>query len=41
VNAEANRERWGLNLLGRALMKVRDRLRDDEAKNKNGRSGPD
>lgn len=29
-DAEANRERWGLNLLGKALMAVRERLREDE-----------
>lgn len=30
-NAEANRGSWGLNLLGKALMKVRERLRMEEA----------
>jgi len=28
--AEKNRHKWGQNLLGKALMKVRDRLRDQE-----------
>lgn len=28
-DAEKNRERWGLNLLGKALMAVRERLRDE------------
>ncbi|POS73926.1 hypothetical protein DHEL01_v207683 [Diaporthe helianthi] len=28
-DAEKNRERWGLNLLGRAFMAVRERLRDE------------
>jgi ribA/ribD-fused uncharacterized protein len=28
-NAEANRERWGLNLLGKALMRVRERLKEE------------
>lgn len=28
-DAERNRERWGLNLLGKALMAVRKRLRED------------
>jgi ribA/ribD-fused uncharacterized protein len=28
-NAEANRGRWGLNLLGKALMRVRERLREE------------
>lgn len=28
-DAEENRERWGLNLLGRALMAVRERLREE------------
>lgn len=28
--AESQRARWGLNLLGKALMKVRDRLRAEE-----------
>ena len=27
ANAPANRERWGLNLLGKALMHARDRIR--------------
>ena len=29
-NAAANRHRWGENLLGKALMVVRERLRDGE-----------
>jgi len=29
-NAEANRARWGLNLLGKALVLVRERLREQE-----------
>lgn len=29
-NADANRHRWGQNLLGKALMVVRTRLRDKE-----------
>ena len=33
-NAEANRGRWGLNLLGKALMRVRERLRKEEAQEK-------
>ncbi|KAK7705196.1 60S ribosomal protein L19B [Diaporthe eres] len=35
-DAERNRERWGLNLLGKALMAVRERLRKDSAENKAG-----
>ena len=30
-NAPKNRSRWGLNLLGKALMEVRERLRKEEA----------
>ena len=30
ANATANRDNWGENLLGRALMRVRDRLRAEE-----------
>lgn len=30
--AEANRKRWGLNLLGKALMEVRAALREEEEK---------
>ena len=30
ANAEANRGNWGGNLLGKALMRVRDRLRAEE-----------
>lgn len=30
AKAEANRGRWGLNLLGKALMSVREELRKDE-----------
>ncbi|KAI9847908.1 MAG: hypothetical protein M1837_001425 [Sclerophora amabilis] len=29
-NAPKNRDRWGLNLLGKALMEVRDRIRKEE-----------
>lgn len=29
-NAEKNRAKWGLNLLGKALMEVRTRLREEE-----------
>lgn len=29
-DAERNRERWGLNLLGKALMAVRERLRENK-----------
>ncbi|CAM6128364.1 unnamed protein product [Calypogeia fissa] len=29
-SAERNRGRWGLNLLGKALMRVRERLREEE-----------
>lgn len=32
AKAEANRETWGENLLGVALMNVRRRLREEEAK---------
>jgi ribA/ribD-fused uncharacterized protein len=31
-NAESNRHRWGENLLGKALMSVRERLRKEEEK---------
>ncbi|KAI9758313.1 MAG: hypothetical protein M1815_003516 [Lichina confinis] len=31
ANAPANRERWGLNLLGKALMHARDRIRAEES----------
>ncbi|KAK1755176.1 hypothetical protein QBC47DRAFT_382960 [Echria macrotheca] len=38
AKAEANRARWGLNLLGRALMSVRDELRrEDEEKREEGK----
>jgi len=30
-NASKNRKNWGLNLLGKALMRVRDRLREEKA----------
>lgn len=30
ANAEANRAKWGENLLGQAIMRVRDRLRTEE-----------
>ena len=33
ANAEANRNNWGENLLGKALMRVRDRLHAEEEKN--------
>lgn len=33
-DAERNRERWGLNLLGKALMAVRERLRGDSGEGK-------
>ena len=33
-NAEKNRSRWGLNLLGKALVKVRERIRVQEAAGK-------
>lgn len=33
-DASANRRRWGQNLLGKALMVVRTRLREEEAKEK-------
>ena len=38
ANAEVSKESWGLNLLGKALMEVRDELRqqDDAAKAENG-----
>ena len=32
TKAEANRDKWGENLLGKALMRVRDRLHTDEEK---------
>ncbi|KAG9233527.1 hypothetical protein BJ875DRAFT_425733 [Amylocarpus encephaloides] len=31
-NAESKRERWGCNLLGKCLMKVRQRIMEEEAK---------
>ena len=31
-NAAANKQKWGLNLLGKALMDVRERLRGEERK---------
>ena len=30
-NAEANKDHWGQNLLGKALMRVRDRIRAEGA----------
>ncbi|GFP55931.1 N-glycosidase R617 [Trichoderma asperellum] len=33
ADADANRQRWGLNLLGKALMEVRDMLKEEESKN--------
>lgn len=38
-DAERNRERWGLNLLGKALMAVRERLREGSAERKAGGEG--
>lgn len=35
-DAEKNRERWGLNLLGKALMAVRERLREEGAETEAG-----
>lgn len=32
-DAQKNRERWGLNLLGKALMAVRERLREESREN--------
>lgn len=29
-NAESQRARWGLNLLGKALMRARERIREEE-----------
>jgi len=31
--AEANKDKWGENLLGKALMNVRDRLRREQGQN--------
>lgn len=31
-NAEANRAHWGSNLLGQALMRVRNRIREQDEK---------
>ena len=41
ANAEANRDNWGENLLGKALMRVRDRLHavEDNTMNKMGAKG--
>jgi len=36
ANAEENRESWGQNLLGKALMEVRERFRDDESMRRDG-----
>lgn len=36
ANAEANQSRWGENLLGKALMRVRDRLYADDDATTNG-----
>jgi len=33
-NAEKNRHKWGKNLLGKALMNVRNGLREEESKGK-------
>lgn len=38
-DAERNRERWGLNLLGKALMAVRERLREDNKEQKAAEEG--
>ncbi|KAK2615566.1 hypothetical protein N8I77_002312 [Diaporthe amygdali] len=38
-DAENNRERWGLNLLGKALMAVRERLREDGGERKADEKG--
>ena len=35
-NAEKNRHRWGLNLLGKALMEVRERIRREETMEEGG-----
>ena len=32
-NAEGQRARWGLNLLGKALMRARQRIREEEKQN--------
>ncbi|EWC48702.1 hypothetical protein DRE_00007 [Drechslerella stenobrocha 248] len=37
ANAPKRRERWGLNLLGKALMDVRERIRQEEAGAKEAR----
>jgi ribA/ribD-fused uncharacterized protein len=31
-NASANRRKWGMNLLGKAIMEVRERIRKEEAR---------
>ncbi|KAF8444234.1 hypothetical protein BGX38DRAFT_1198798 [Terfezia claveryi] len=36
-NAEQNRDRWGQNLLGKALMEVRDRIRRKEGEERDGK----
>ncbi|KAF2633758.1 hypothetical protein BU25DRAFT_12579 [Macroventuria anomochaeta] len=38
-NAGANRHRWGQNLLGKALMEVRTRLRGEEGKERKEKVG--
>lgn len=38
-DAGANRQRWGQNLLGKALMEVRKRLREEESKRTSGGVG--
>ncbi|KAF3911504.1 hypothetical protein ABW20_dc0107350 [Dactylellina cionopaga] len=38
VNAPKNRNRWGLNLLGKALMDVRETIRNEEEKGKAGKT---
>jgi len=35
-NAEGQRARWGLNLLGKALMRARERIREEEKKRREG-----
>lgn len=40
-NAGYNRKKWGQNLLGKALMVVRERLREEEAKKGQGVEGWD
>ena len=37
VDAESNYAHWGLNLLGKALMKVRRRLKEEDERSKGAR----